>query len=89
MNLKGKVAYITGGTKGIGHGVAECLLAQGMKVAISGRSEAGVQVALKSLGDTENVLGIRSDVSSLSDETVAVKKILDKWGQLDLVLAEK
>ncbi|TXN37852.1 SDR family oxidoreductase [Flagellimonas hymeniacidonis] len=87
MNLKGKVAYITGGTKGIGYGVAECLLAQGMKVAISGRSEAGVQEALKSLGDKENVLGLRSDVSSLSDETVAVKKILDKWGQLDLVLA--
>ncbi|SHG55717.1 SDR family oxidoreductase [Flagellimonas flava] len=87
MDLQGKVAYITGGTKGIGFGVAECLLQQGMRVAVSGRSKKGVDEALKRLGNHDGVLGIVSDVSKLSDERVAVKSILNQWGQLDLVLA--
>ncbi|MGB5820825.1 MAG: SDR family oxidoreductase [Saonia sp.] len=87
INLKDKVAYITGGTKGIGYGVAEKLLAAGMKVAISGRTRETVAAAAKQLGPEENVLGIVSDVSKYSDEDSAVQQILKKWGQLDVVLA--
>ncbi len=87
MDLKGKVAYITGGTKGIGYGVAQCLLKQGMKVAISGRNEEGVNRAVKALGKDDVVFGITSDVSKLADEMEAVQFILEKWGRLDLVLA--
>ncbi|MEM9647220.1 MAG: SDR family oxidoreductase [Bacteroidota bacterium] len=87
MDLQDKVAYITGGTKGIGFGVAECLLQKGMRVAVSGRSKQGVDEALKMLGNHDRVLGIVSDVSKLSDERAAVQSILEQWGQLDLVLA--
>ncbi|WP_422349459.1 SDR family oxidoreductase [Flagellimonas sp.] len=87
MDLKGKVAYITGGTKGIGLGVAKCLLEEGMKVAISGRSQEGVKMAVEVLGDGENVLGVTSDVTKLLDEKQAVEQILERWGRLDLTLA--
>lgn len=87
MSLEGKVAYITGGTKGIGYGIAQSLLEKGMKVAISGRSQNSVDEAMKALDNSENVLGIVSDVSKLEDEEKAVKAILDKWGQLDVVMA--
>ncbi|MEX0362896.1 MAG: SDR family oxidoreductase [Allomuricauda sp.] len=87
MDLKGKVAYITGGTKGIGLGVAKCLLEEGMKVAISGRSQEGVKMAVEVLGDGENVLGVQSDVTKLLDEKQAVEQILERWGRLDLTLA--
>lgn len=87
MELKGKVAYITGGTKGIGYGIAESLLAQGMKVAISGRSKQSVDAAIKKLGDKDRVLGVVSDVSRLEDEKKAVEAILASWGQLDVVMA--
>ncbi|RUA19260.1 MAG: short chain dehydrogenase [Flavobacteriia bacterium] len=86
MSLQGKVAYITGGTKGIGYGIAESLLKQGMKVAISGRSQKSVDEALKSF-NTDAVLGLVSDVSKLEDEVKAVKSILEKWGRLDVVMA--
>lgn len=86
-NLKDKVAYITGGSKGIGLGVAESLLKAGMKVAISGRTLQTVQKAAEQLGSADSVLALSSDVSKLRDEEEAVKKILDKWGQIDLVLA--
>lgn len=84
--MKGKVAYITGGTKGIGFGIAQRLLDEGMKVAISGRNQQSVDTALEQLEGKE-VLGLVSDVSILFDEKNAVKRILDTWGQLDVVLA--
>lgn len=88
MDLKGKVAYITGGTKGIGYGVAECLLEAGMKVAISGRKLEDAQKAAKRLSSDANVvLGLSSDVTKLQDEKDAIKSIEDKWGQVDVVLA--
>lgn len=87
MKLEGKVAYITGGTKGIGYGIAESLLEQGMKVAISGRSHESADAAVKGLDRPDHVLGLVSDVSQLEDEQKAVAAILDKWGQLDVVMA--
>ncbi len=85
-DLKNKVAYITGGTKGIGFAVAQTLLGQGMKVAISGRSQESVDQALKDFNN-DDVLGIVSNVAKLSDEENAVAKITDKWGKVDVVLA--
>ena len=87
MNLKGKVAYITGGSKGIGYGTAKILLAAGMKVAISGRILISVKEAAKSLGNDANVLALASDVTKHEDENNAVSQIISKWGQLDVVLA--
>ncbi|MAU71241.1 MAG: short-chain dehydrogenase [Pseudozobellia sp.] len=86
-DLKNKVAYITGGSKGIGFGVAKKLVESGMKVAISGRTLQTVQKAAAELGDENQVIGVASDVSKLRDEEEAVKKILNKWGHIDLVLA--
>ena len=85
-DLKNKVAYITGGTKGIGFGVAQALLSQGMKVAISGRSQKSVDEALKDFNNV-SVLGIVSDVAKMADEKNAISKIMEKWGQVDVVLA--
>lgn len=84
--MKGKVAYITGGTKGIGFGIAQKLLDSGMKVAISGRTRESVDTALQQLKGKE-VLGLVSDVSVLAEEVKAVDAILNSWGQLDVVLA--
>ncbi len=87
MDLKGKVAYITGGSKGIGHGVAKTLLDAGMKVAISGRTLKAVQEAASKLGSEKNVLALESDVAKLENEQQAINAILQKWGHLDVVLA--
>ena len=44
-NISNKVALITGGTKGIGYGVAESLIKENIKVAITGRSKASADEA--------------------------------------------
>lgn len=87
MVLENKVAYITGGTKGIGFGVAKALLAQGMKVAISGRNEDLVMKAVEALGFSGKVLGLQADVTNFKEEQKAVDTIIQKWGRLDVVLA--
>ena len=87
MDLKGKVAYITGGSKGIGLGVAKALLDQGMKVAISGRNQESLAAAKQGLGNSKNMLEIVSDVSVFQDEVNAIETIVTKWGRLDVVLA--
>lgn len=87
MDLKGKVAYITGGTKGIGYGVAKVLIDQGMKVAISGRNAETAKQAATALGGSDVVIGLASNVGVLEDEIMAVNEIISKWGQLDVVLA--
>lgn len=88
MELQNKVAYITGGTKGIGYGIAEALLQKGMRVAISGRKEKAAQTAAETLSaDSTRVLGLASDVTKSNDEKKAISQILDKWSQLDLVVA--
>lgn len=87
-NLTNKVAYITGGSKGIGFGVAKALLDKGMRVAISSRTLASAQSAAAALGGSENnVLAIESDVSNMEDEKKAIAAIIQKFGQLDVLVA--
>ena len=87
-NLKDKVAYITGGTKGIGFGIAQTLLNNGMRVAITSRNLSAAKEAAALLSnDGKRVLALESDVSSLASETKAVKAVTDHFGQLDLVIA--
>ncbi len=85
--LENKVAYITGGSKGIGLGVARTLLDAGMRVAISGRSRETVEKAAMDLGAEDKVLPLTSNVAHANDELKAVAEILKTWGSIDLVLA--
>ncbi len=88
-NMKGKTAIITGGSKGIGYGIAEALVKEGIKVAVTSRHEDEVQEAARRLTDTGpgKAIGIQSDVRKLEDEQHVVKKVLDEWGQLDVLIA--
>ena len=86
--LKDKVAYITGGSKGIGFGIAKTLLDNGMRVAITSRNLAAAKEAAALLSnDAARVLALESDVSSLASETKAVKAVTDHFGQLDVLVA--
>ncbi|MEM6345467.1 MAG: SDR family oxidoreductase [Bacteroidota bacterium] len=84
-----KVAYITGGSKGIGLGIAEAMLKKDMKVAITGRSRESLASAaeyLEKIGSGE-LLTIQSDVRDLADEQAAIAQVSEKWGRLDVCIA--
>ena len=86
--FKDKVAYITGGSKGIGFGVAKILLAKGMKVAITSRSLKAAQYAAVALNsDASRVFACESNVGSMASEQKVVQSVIDHFGGLDLLVA--
>jgi NAD(P)-dependent dehydrogenase (short-subunit alcohol dehydrogenase family) len=86
--LQNKVVYITGGSKGIGYGIAKTLLNKGMRVAITSRSLSAAKEAVASLSsNASKILALESDVSSLASEQKAIKAVIDHFGQLDVLVA--
>jgi len=84
-----KTAYITGGSKGIGLGIAKAMLAEGMKVAITGRNSETLNAAVEELNKIGKgeILAIESDVRNFESEKNAIEQVLEKWGTLDVVIA--
>jgi 3-oxoacyl-[acyl-carrier protein] reductase len=87
--LENKAILITGGTKGIGYGIAQALIQQGAKVAVTSRSQeaaGSAAIELNRLGKGE-AMGIAADVRNPNDQHQAVARILQKWGRLDVLVA--
>ncbi|WP_121665392.1 SDR family oxidoreductase [Mesonia aquimarina] len=87
--LQNKVALVTGGSKGIGYGVAEALLAEGINVAVTSRSLQSAEDAADKLNknNSAKAIGVKADVRNLIDQEEAVRKIIQEFGQLDFVIA--
>ncbi len=84
-----KTAYITGGSKGIGLGIAAALLEMGMNVAITGRHQEALEAAVTELAKVGKgeILAIQSDVRNYEAEAQAVQQVVDQWGRLDVCIA--
>lgn len=82
--LNGKVAVITGGSSGIGLGIAKQFVREGAKVAITGRNQQTIDKALGEIGS--NGKGIPGDVSSLDDLTRIYRTVADQFGKVDTLV---
>lgn len=87
MKLKGKVAIVTGGGKGLGRGIALTFAREGANVAIAGRSEDAL---LKTAAEIERLgrkaLAIPTDVSKEEQVNNFVNKVKDKFGKIDFLV---
>jgi len=86
MKLEGKVAAITGGTRGIGRGIAEAFLAEGACVAINGRSAEKGDQALNELGAGDRATFIQGDVMRKADIERLVDETIARYGKLDILV---
>ena len=89
QTFTGKTALITGGSKGIGYGIAESLLKEGMNVVITSRSQEAADAAASELSKTGTgkIIGIASDVRNFDSQKNAVAKTLEAFGSLDVLIA--
>lgn len=88
-SITDKVALITGGSKGIGLGIAEVLLEAGLRVAVTSRSAEVAQATADQLNAKYpgKALGVASDVRNLTAEQKAVDHVVAHFGQLDVLVA--
>ncbi len=84
-----RTALITGGSKGIGYGVAEVLIKEGVKVAITSRSSVAAELAAAKLNEIKpgHALGMAADVRDLASQQRVVDAIVQQWERLDYVIA--
>lgn len=88
MQLEGKVAIITGASRGIGKAIAETFIAEGAKVAFTYRSSAEKAAALEAELTTGGGVakGFQSDAASMTDAEDLVKQVVEAFGTVDIVV---
>ena len=85
QSLKGRSVVVTGGSKGIGKGIARVLANAGAKVAIVARHADQAEAAAKEIG--HGAFGLAGDVTSLASMEKVMKTVAEKNGGLDVLCA--
>ena len=88
MELDGKVAIVTGGTRGIGRAIALDLAANGADIALNYRTSVDLAAeladAIRQIG--RRALVVQADVSSFDDAQAMVRQVLDEFGRIDILI---
>ena len=88
FDLTGRVAIVTGGTKGLGTAMAAGLASAGASVAVCGRSESEANEVAARLADDYGVqtLGVAADVTQTADIESLIRQVGDRFGRLDILI---
>lgn len=87
FDLSGKVALITGSSRGIGRAIAEAMAEAGAKVAISGRKAESCEAAAKEMtARGHSVLAVPGNVSAKDDLQRLVDTTMKTWGRIDILV---
>jgi 3-oxoacyl-[acyl-carrier protein] reductase len=85
-SLSGKIAVVTGGTRGIGRAIAERLLREGCHVAICGRRQESVDEAVSAMKPLGRVVGVAADVTQVDAVRNFFTAVDRELGGLDILV---
>lgn len=83
MKLAGKVALVTGSSRGIGKAIAGLFLKEGASVAITGKDKSRLEKTASEFG---GVLSVPADIRKESEVQTVVNKVVEKFGRLDVLV---
>ena len=86
MQLAGKVAAITGGTRGIGRGIAEAFLAEGAQVVINGKTPDKGERTISEINAGENAHFVAGDVRNQGDVEGFIDAAVARYGKVDILV---
>ncbi|MEV4742942.1 SDR family oxidoreductase [Streptomyces sp. NPDC049555] len=81
----GRVALVTGASRGIGYGIAEALVARGDRVVITGRSADALQEAVERLG-ADRAVGVQGKAHDEAHQAAAVERAMEAFGRVDYLV---
>lgn len=85
-SLDGQVALVTAGSRGIGRGIVEALLAEGASVVLTGRSQEKGEKALAEIGEPDRTAFLAGDALQKADVEGWVTTTKERFGRLDVLV---
>jgi NAD(P)-dependent dehydrogenase (short-subunit alcohol dehydrogenase family) len=88
LGLNGAVAVISGGSKGMGRAAAECIAAEGARVAILARGREALDDTVATLRDagSPDAVGITTDLTVAADVEAAFAQVSERWGECNVLV---
>jgi len=81
-----KTVVITGASSGIGFGVAEAYVGQGVNVVLNGRDEAKLAEAAEKLEDPQRLAVVAGDVALAETQSKVVERAIERFGRIDVLV---
>jgi NAD(P)-dependent dehydrogenase (short-subunit alcohol dehydrogenase family) len=86
MDFTNRRVLVTGGSRGIGFGIAKAFIEAGARVAVGGRTAQSVSAAIDKLGNSDHLIAAPADIGTVAGCELAVKTAIDAFGGLDILV---